>query len=39
MLDIIWQVRMTNSRKLEAQKDEGYLSEETQVLRSGVFRY
>lgn len=29
---------MTNSRKLEAQEDEGYLSEVSQGLRSG-FRY
>ena len=33
MLGIIWQVRMANSRKLEAREDEGYLSEVTQVLR------
>lgn len=30
---------MTSSRKLEAQKDGGYLSEVTQVLRLGGFRY
>lgn len=30
---------MTSSRKLEAQKDGGYLSEVAQVLRLGGFRY